>query len=432
MSDTNDVMILNGGRPLLGELPVFRAKNSALYLMLASLLTDEEVVLEDVPRLADVLVLEELLRYVGVDTAWEGHTLRLHARSLKTCNAPYGLVSKMRASFVIMGALVSRCGEASVPMPGGCAFGPRPVDRHISAMRDLGVIVDEEEGVFHVHRPVRMAGRVVFEAPTVGGTQNVLLAAAMADGEVVIENAALEPEVPDLANMLNAMGANISGAGTRTIKVTGVRKLHGVSYRPISDRIEAGTYMLAAAATRGRVTLRDVEPQNLTAVTEALAATGVSVTTGDDWIVVDAKDRELRPTDLQAAEFPGLPTDLQAPFTAFLATVPGLSNLSDSVYPDRFTHVDELSHTGADLRLVDRTLEVRGGPLKGAAMHAADIRAGSALVIAALAAQGTSEIGGLKFIDRGYERLTERLTQLGADVVRQSATAAVAGASFGD
>src|SRR5690606_13189374 len=299
VTDSNDVMSLDGGKPLFGELPVFRAKNSALYLMLASLLTDEEVVLEDVPRLADVLVLEELLQYVGVDTAWDGHTLRLHARSLRTCNAPYGLVSKMRASFVIMGALVSRCGEASVPMPGGCAFGPRPVDRHISAMRDLGVIVDEDDGVFHVHRPVKMAGRVVFEAPTVGGTQNVLLAAAMADGEVVIENAALEPEVPDLANMLNAMGANVVGAGTRTITVNGVRKLRGVRYRPISDRIEAGTYMLAAAATRGKVTLRDVEPRNLTAITEVLSATGVDVESGDDWVTVDATDRQLRPVDVQ-------------------------------------------------------------------------------------------------------------------------------------
>src|SRR5690606_18683385 len=248
----------------------------ALYLMLASLLTDEEVVLEDVPRLADVLVLEELLRYVGVDTRWEGHTLRLHARSLRTCHAPYGLVSRMRASFVIMGALVARCGEASVPMPGGCAFGPRPVDRHIAAMRSLGVIVDGDEGGFHVRRPVRLEGRVVFDAPAgggtrhelapaalarrgaavghaaphagappVGGTQNVLLAAALADGEVVIENAALEPEVPDLANLLNAMGARVEGAGTRTITVRGVRKLAGVTSRPIPDRIEAGTYMLA-------------------------------------------------------------------------------------------------------------------------------------------------------------------------------------------
>jgi len=431
VTDTSDVMIIEGGRPLTGTLPVFRAKNSALYLMLASLLTDEEVVLEDVPRLADVLVLEELLRHVGVDTRWEGHTLRLHARSLRTCSAPYGLVSKMRASFVIMGALVARCGEATVPMPGGCAFGPRPVDRHIAAMRALGVIVDEDEGVFHARRPVRMEGRVVFEAPTVGGTQNVLLAAALADGEVVIENAALEPEVPDLANMLNAMGARVEGAGTRTITVQGVRKLRGVAYRPIPDRIEAGTYMLAAAATRGRVTLTDVEPAHLTAVVEALRRAGVSVEAGETELTVDATGGELRPLDVRATEYPGVPTDLQAPFTAFLATVPGLSTLSDAVYPDRFTHVEELLRTGADLRLVERTLEVRGGQLKGAAMHAADIRAGSALVIAALAASGTSEIGGLRYIDRGYERLTERLGSLGAAVVRQSA-AVPASPAYGD
>ncbi len=430
MTDSNDVMIIAGGTPLSGELPVYRAKNSALYLMLASLLTDEEVVLEDVPRLADVLVLEELLRFVGVDTRWEGHTLRLQARSLRTCSAPYGLVSRMRASFVIMGALVARCGEASVPMPGGCAFGPRPVDRHIAAMRALGVIVDEDEGVFHARRPVRMEGRVVFEAPTVGGTQNVLLAAALADGEVVIDNAALEPEVPDLANMLNAMGAWVEGAGTRTITVRGARRLHGVSYRPIPDRIEAGTYLLAASATRGRVTLTDVEPRHLTAVVDALVRSGVAVTVGPDTITVDAARHDLRPMDLRAAEYPGVPTDLQAPFTAFLATVPGLSNLSDAVYPDRFTHVEELARTGADLRLVDRTLEVRGGPLRGAAMHAADIRAGSALVIAALAAEGTSEIGGLRYLDRGYEALTERLGSLGASVARQSAP--VPAVAYGD
>jgi UDP-N-acetylglucosamine 1-carboxyvinyltransferase len=431
VTDSNDVMIIAGGKPLSGVLPVFRAKNSALYLMLASLLTDEEVVLEDVPRLADVLVLEELLRHVGVDTRWEGHTLRLHARSLRTCSAPYGLVSRMRASFVIMGALVARCGEATVPMPGGCAFGPRPVDRHIAAMRALGVIVDEDEGVFHARRPVRLEGRVAFEAPTVGGTQNVMLAAALADGDVVIENAALEPEVPDLANMLNAMGARIEGAGTRTITVHGVRRLSGVTFRPIPDRIEAGTYMLAAAATRGRVTLTDVEPEHLTAVIGALEESGVCVSVGEDELTVDATRGEPRPIDVRATEYPGVPTDLQAPFTAFLATVPGLSNLSDAVYPDRFTHVEELSRTGADLRLVDRTLEVRGGPLRGAAMHAADIRAGSALVIAALAAEGTSEIGGLRFLDRGYEALTERLGSLGAAVVRQGAPVPAA-AAYGD
>jgi len=431
VTDTNDVLLIRGGTPLAGELPVFRAKNSALYLIFASLLSDEPVILEDVPRLSDVMISEEILRHIGVDTKWQDHELHLHARSIRTCNAPYSLVSKMRASFVVMGALLGRCGEARVPMPGGCAFGPRPVDRHLAALRDLGAIIDEDEGEFHARKHGEFSGTVTFEAPTVGGTQNVLLATAVGNSTVIIENAALEPEIADLADMLNAMGADIQGAGTRTITVKGAAKLGGVRYRPIPDRIEAGTLMLAAAATRGTVTLSDVRPEHLVAVSTALAATGVEITEGPNTITVDARG-ELRPTTIEAAEYPGVPTDLQAPFSAYLATVPGISTLSDSVYPDRFTHVEDLARTGADLRLNERTLEVRGGPLRAAAMHAADIRAGGALIVAALAATGTSEVGGLKFVDRGYERLTERLAHLGATVQRQSTPKLTATGTFGD
>lgn len=431
MIDSNDVLIIRGGKPLAGELPIYRAKNSALYLIFASLLTDEPVILEDVPRLSDVMISEEILRHVGVDTQWNGHELRLHARSIRTCNAPYSLVSKMRASFVIMGALLGRCGEARVPMPGGCAFGPRPVDRHLAALRDLGAIIDEDEGEFHARRHRELTGRIVFEAPTVGGTQNVILATAVGTGTAVIENAALEPEIADLADMLNAMGASISGAGTRTITVRSVPRLHGVRYRPIPDRIEAGTFMLAAAATRGRVTLTDVRPDHLNSVIDALIETGVNVEQTADSVSVNASG-PLRPTDIEAAEYPGVPTDLQAPFSAYLATISGVSTLRDTIYPDRFTHVEELARTGADLRLYERTLEVRGRELRAAAMHAADIRAGGALIVAALAAAGTSEIGGLRFIDRGYERLSERLASLGAAVQRQSAHKLTATGTFGD
>ncbi len=420
VTDSNEIFLIRGGAPLSGTLPVMRMKNSVLYLVLASLLTDEEVVLEDVPRLSDVLVSEEILKHVGVETRWEGDDLHLRARSLRGCRAPYSLVNKMRASFVIMGALLGRCGEARVPMPGGCAFGPRPVDRHLAAFRELGVVIDEEDGDFYARRVAPLQGTVHFEAPTVGGTQNVLLAAALADGRVVIENAALEPEISDLADMLNAMGAKVSGAGTRTITVDGVTRLHGVRYRPIADRIEAGTYLLAAAATRGQVTLTDVNPEHLGAVLEALESTGVKVRVGESIVSVDARG-DLKPIDVVAREYPGLPTDLQAPFSAFLATVPGHSQLSDTVYPDRFTHVEELARTGAKLAFDGRTLDVDGGRLRSAAMHAADIRAGGALVIAALAAEGTSEIGGVRFIDRGYERMAERLNTLGADVIRQAA-----------
>ncbi|MEJ2287153.1 MAG: UDP-N-acetylglucosamine 1-carboxyvinyltransferase [Deinococcales bacterium] len=417
MTDHNDLLIIQGGRPLSGHLRIFSAKNSALYLMLASLLTDEPVVLEDVPRLSDVLVTEEILRHVGVETHWEGRDLHLQARTITTCHAPYRLVSKMRASFVAMGALVGRCGEARIPMPGGCAFGPRPVDRHIQAFRDLGITVDEIDGDFVARRDGPLGGHVSFEVSTVGGTQNVLLAAALSGRDVVIENAALEPEVPDLARMLTAMGATVEGAGTSVIHVRGAERLHGVRYRPIPDRIEAGTYLLAAAASRGRVRLDNVRPDHLKATLEALSRTGVQLTTGASHVDLDAT-APLRPTDIVARPFPGLPTDLQAPFGAFLATVEGTSTVRDEIYPYRFTHVEALARAGARMELEDRALRIEGGPLVGATMHAADIRAGGALVVAALAARGRSEISGVGFVDRGYEDVAGRLAMLGADVTR--------------
>lgn len=419
MTDHNDLLIIHGRRPLQGGLRVFSAKNSALYLMLAALLTDEPVVLEDVPRLSDVLVTEEILRHVGVETRWDGRDLRLHARRIRTCQAPYSLVSKMRASFVAMGALVARCGEARISMPGGCAFGPRPVDRHIKAFRDLGVTVDEDGGDFVARRDGPIGGHVSFEASTVGGTQNVMLAAALSPNEVVIENAALEPEVPDLARMLQAMGATVEGAGTSVVRVRGAERLHGVRYRPIPDRIEAGTYLLAVAASRGRATLENVRADHLGATLAALRSTGVTVDVGDDRVAIDATG-ELRGTDIVARPFPGLPTDLQAPFGAFLATVEGSSTVRDDVYPDRFTHVEPLARAGARMRLDDRVLRIEGGTLEGACMHAADIRAGGALIVAALAAHGRSEISGVTFIDRGYEAIASRLAALGADASRHS------------
>lgn len=421
MTDHNDLLIIHGGKPLHGTLRVYSAKNSALYLMLAALLTDEPVVLEDLPRLSDVLVTEEILRHVGVETRWEGRDLHLHARTVTTCHAPYRLVSKMRASFVAMGALLARCGEARISMPGGCAFGPRPVDRHIQAFRDLGVVVEEAEGDFMARRYGPLAGHVAFEEPTVGGTQNVLLAAALSPHEVVIENAALEPEVPDLARMLSAMGASVEGAGTSVIRVRGAERLRGIRYRPIPDRIEAGTYMLAAAASRGRVTLDNVTPEHLGAMLEALERTGVRISGEPGRLVLDARG-PLAPTDVVARPYPGLPTDLQAPFGAFLATIEGRSTVRDEVYPDRFTHVEALVAAGARMRLEDRVLSIEGGPMTGSAMHAADIRAGGALIVAAIAARGRSEITGAASIDRGYEDIAGRLASLGAEVTRTSRT----------
>ncbi|HEX7004688.1 MAG TPA: UDP-N-acetylglucosamine 1-carboxyvinyltransferase [Trueperaceae bacterium] len=423
MQEQAESLVIKGGTPLRGEVRINTAKNSALYLILASLLTHETVTLRDIPRLSDVLVALEILEHVGVEVRWEGRDLHLHAARIRSCGAPYSLVSKMRASFVAMGALLARCGRARISMPGGCAFGPRPVDRHITAFQALGAVIDEEGGDFHAFRSGPLAGRAVFEAPTVGGTQNVILATALEGGSVTIENAALEPEIADLANMLNAMGARITGAGTSTIRIEGVPELSGVDYRPVPDRIEAGTLMLATAATRGTVTLRGVAPAHLEAVSAKLRETGVRIVeVADDALLVDASG-ELKPADVTAAEYPEIPTDLQAPFSAYLATLPGASVVRDKVYPDRFTHVEELRRTGADVELFERTLIIRGGQLAGARLHAADIRAGGALVIAALSAKGTSTIGGLQFIDRGYEALTERLSQLGAQVSRRVVTA---------
>ncbi|MEX2542631.1 MAG: UDP-N-acetylglucosamine 1-carboxyvinyltransferase [Trueperaceae bacterium] len=426
MQQQGEALFIQGGTPLRGEVHVNTAKNSALYLILASLLTREPVRLHDIPRLSDVLVALEILEHVGVEVRWEGRDLHLHAADVHTCGAPYSLVSKMRASFVAMGALLARCGRARISMPGGCAFGPRPVDRHIAAFQALGVQIDEEGGDFHAFRGAKLAGRVEFEAPTVGGTQNVLLATALAGGRVTIVNAALEPEIADLANMLNAMGARISGAETGTIEIEGVSELSGVDYRPLPDRIEAGTLMLATAATRGTVTLRGINASHLEAVSSKLRETGVRIIeAGEDGLLVDASG-DLQAVDVTAAEYPEIPTDLQAPFSAYLATLPGASVVRDRVYPDRFTHVDELRRTGADVELFERTLIIRGGRLAGARMHAADIRAGGALVIAALGATGTSVISGLQYVDRGYEALTERLVALGAKAVRKVASSAPA------
>ena len=418
-----------GSGPLAGDVQVHAAKNSALYLILASLLTDEPVVIEGVPKLSDVLVGLEILEHTGVRVAWDGPDVHLHAEDVRDTSAPYRLVSKMRASFVVMGALLARAGEARISMPGGCAFGPRPVDRHLKAFADLGVEVDDDAGDFVARRRGRIEGRVVFEAPTVGGTQNVLLASVLGAGEVVIENAALEPEIADLADLLVAMGARIDGAGTPRIHVQGVERLGGARFRPIPDRIEAGTFMLAAAATRGDVTLRGVRAEHLGAVRDRLSEAGVRlVDVGRDGLRVDATG-ELASVDVTATEYPGVPTDLQAPFGAFLATTAGVGVVRDRVYPDRFTHVVELRKMGARVELTDHTLVVRGRALEGAEVHAADIRAGGALVVAALAARGRSRVTGVEFIDRGYERFAERLASLGARVVREDEDAASASSS---
>lgn len=426
MHEPHDTLIIDGGHPLDGRTRVQSAKNSALYLILASLLTEEELVLRDVPRLSDVLVGLEILAHVGVDVRWDGDDLRLKAERIDRSDAPFRLVRKMRASFVAMGALIGRTGTARIGVPGGCAFGPRPIDRHLAAFEALGVDVREVDGDFVAERRGPLEGHVIFEAPTVGGTQNVLLASALGSRRVVIENAALEPEVADLIDLLNAMGARIRGAGTSVLSIEGVERLHGTTFAPIPDRIEAGTLLLAAAATRGSIRLDNVRPEHLTAVVDALRATGVWIDEdGPRALTLDAAG-PLHAVDVVATPYPGLPTDLQAPFGAYLATLPGKATVRDEVYPDRFTHVEELRKMGARLRVDERTLHIDGGALQGADIHAADIRAGGALVVAALAARGRSNVSGVEFLDRGYQNLAARLRSLGAQVERSGPATDVA------
>ncbi len=417
------ILYINGGKPLSGEVNVQVAKNSTLPIMLAALLTAEPIVIEDAPQISDVRIQAEILAYCGAEVEWQGKDLHVHAKEITNSFAPYHLVSKLRASFVAMGALLGRCGEARISMPGGCALGPRPVDRHIKAFKQLGIRMYEESGDFFAKRDEKIEGHVVFDAPTVTGTQNVMLASVRGESNVTIENAALEPEIIDLANMLIAMGANITGAGTSLIEINGVPELKGIRYRPIPDRIEAGTFMLAAAATRGDIIMHDVDPKHLRAVIGKLTECGVEVSelnsgkSHSKSLRVDARAK-LTPVDITAVEYPGVPTDLQAPFGAFLATVDGTSVIVDKVYPERFTHVDELARAGAHLDLRDHALVIRGKEksLQGARMQSADIRAGGALIVAAVAAEGQSEITGVHYIERGYENITERLRGLGVEV----------------
>ncbi len=408
-------MIIHGGTPLRGELRVNPAKNAALPILVGSLLTSEPITLEEVPRLRDIEVLLELLAHLGTRYAWEGRTLHLHTPEIKTAKAPYELVSKMRASFIVLGALLAREGEGEVSMPGGCAFGPRPVDLHIKALRDLGFAVEEENGTFSASRNGWPEGEVVFDRPTVGGTEQVMLAAALGPTEVTIVNAALEPEIVDFANFLQMLGVHIEGAGTAKMTIRGAETLGGGEYKIIPDRIEAGTYLLAAAATRGEILLEGANPEHMDALLSKLRESGHTVVTGTDWVRLKSTS-EPQPLNVDAREYPGFPTDLQPPVSAYLATVPGVSLLRDLVYPDRFTHVGELARLGAELHLKERVLAIHGRRLSGARVKAFDIRGGGAMVIAALAADGETIIEGMQHVSRGYEDLENRLRSLGANV----------------
>ncbi|MBC7646039.1 MAG: UDP-N-acetylglucosamine 1-carboxyvinyltransferase [Pseudopedobacter sp.] len=406
-----------GGTPLAGSIRVQSSKNAALPIIVSSLLTCQPVTLYGVPRLSDIFNLLEIMGSLGTHFTWLGeHTLLLHTPELASTEAPFELVSKMRASFSILGALLSRAGVATVGMPGGCAWGDRPVDQHIKAMKAFGFEISELEGSFHAIRTHAPRGTYVFEMLTVGATQNAILSSVLGGGNVTLENASIDTDVVDMANFLNSLGANIRGAGTHTITVQGVEALSGGEYEIIPDRIEAGTMMIAVAATRGCVTFSGVRLEHLRALVGKLTEMGVNILDNGNTVMVDARGTKLHAVDLTTSEYPGFPTDLQPQMCALLSTVEGTAVVVDKIYSDRRSHVNEMRRMGASIEVHDHVQVIRGGSLRGTTARAADIRAGGALVIAALAAEGTSTIEGMQYINRGYENLAARLRSLGANV----------------
>ncbi len=406
-----------GGTPLIGSIRVQSSKNAALPIIVSSLLTSQPVTLHGVPRLSDIFNLLEILGSLGTRFTWLGeHTLRLHTPELASTEASFELVSKMRASFSILGALLSRAGVATVGMPGGCAWGDRPVDQHIKAMKAFGFEISELEGSFHAVRTQTPRGTYVFEMLTVGATQNAILSSVLGEGKVTLENASIDTDVVDMVNFLNSLGANVQGAGTHTITVEGVVELGGGEYEIIPDRIEAGTMMIAVAATRGCVTFSGVRLEHLRALVGKLTEMGVSVLESGDTVQVDARGMTLQAVDLTTSEYPGFPTDLQPQMCALLATAEGTAIVVDKIYSDRRSHVNEMRRMGANIEVHDHVQVIRGGTLRGTTVRAADIRAGGALVIAALIAEGNSTIEGMQYINRGYENLAARLCSLGANV----------------
>ena len=414
-----------GGARLEGSVDVQGSKNAALPIMAAALLARGKVTLHRIPRITDVSVMWSLLEALGARLSNEGrHTVTIDAANVNKYRAPYLLVRKLAASFDLCGPLLGRFGRAEVPLPGGCILGTRATDMHEAAFRALSADVSVAHGylIASSSNGRLRGGEIDFRIPSVGATKNAMLAAVTADGETVIRNAAMEPEVVDLANFLVAMGARISGQGGDTIRVTGVKELHGVEYEIIPDRIATGTLLLAGAVTRGDVTVRKTRPDDLLALQLSLGECGVEVTTGEDWIRVQA-DTVKGGTDVVTAPHPGFATDLQPQLLSFLCTAPGVSVVEESIFNARFSYVNELVRMGADVRVAmdNNTALVKGVPsLSGAPVEAPDIRAGAALVLAGLAAAGETEIIGLEYIDRGYERLEETLSSLGAQVQRSS------------
>ena len=418
-----DKFLIRGGRRLQGEVAISGAKNAALPELCAALLSAEPVSLANVPGLQDVRTTYKLLGNMGVKIAAEGDRVTLDAGDVSRREAPYDLVKTMRASILVLGPLLARFGEARVSLPGGCGIGSRPVDQHIKGLQAMGAEIVVEHG-YIVAKASRLKGTsITTDMVTVTGTENLLMAATLADGETVLENAAQEPEVTDLAELLIKMGAKIEGHGTSRIRIQGVDRLHGVgaaqAHRVVPDRIESGTFLCAAAATGGDVTLRDTRPDHLGAVLDKLREAGVELETGADWIRVRPSAQPLRATSFRTSEYPAFPTDMQAQFMALNCIAEGTAEVTETIFENRFMHVNELMRLGASIDVLGHTAVVHGGAkLSGATVMATDLRASASLVIAGLVADGETVVDRIYHLDRGYDQMEKKLRGLGADIER--------------
>ena len=415
-------LFIQGGRRLSGTVKISGAKNAVLPVIAASLLASTPSVIEEIPDLDDVKTITEVLQYLGLNTRREPGRLFIDSTGIKSCEASYELVRKMRASFLVMGPLLSRFQEARISQPGGCAIGTRPIDLHLKGFEALGAEIIQGHGFIEARAPKGLQGaKVYLDFPSVGATENIMMAASLANGRTIIENAAQEPEIVDLANYLNAMGANVRGAGTNAIRIEGVKNLTGTTYAVIPDRIEAGTYMVAAAITGGDVLLKNVLYEHLKPLVAKLKEAGVAIEQDVDQMRVTASGG-LRAVDIKTLPYPGFPTDMQAQFMALMSVADGSSVVSETVFENRFMHVDELKRMGANIRVDGRIAMLDGvKKLTGCPVTATDLRAGAALVLAGLAAEGQTEIGSVYHIDRGYDRIVDKLQGLGADISRREA-----------
>ena len=415
-------LVIRGGNPLRGKVKISGAKNAVLPIIAATLLGQDTVsVLDEVPDLDDVHTISTVLTALGVSAEYnrDARQLTVSALNITDTEAPYELVRKMRASFLIMGPLLARCGKAKISLPGGCAIGTRPIDLHLKGFEALGAKIKIGHGFIEATAPDGLIGtRVYLDFPSVGATENILMAASMAKGQTVLENPAQEPEIVDLANYLNVMGAKIRGAGTNVIKIDGRDKLVGRGYTIIPDRIEAGTYMVAAAMTQGDVYIENAISEHLKPVIAKLKEAGVNIEESIDGVRVYA-DKRPKAVDIKTMPYPGFPTDMQAQFMAMLAVAEGSGLVTETVFENRFMHVDELKRMGANIKIDGRTSIVTGvGRLTGCQVKATDLRAGAAMVLAGLVAEGETQVGYLHHIDRGYDCLVDKLTSLGADIRR--------------